>query len=71
MPDKPTEFSVRVEQGDVADPVQQFKNAIKQMKELLPLQAEWQMIGAQMCKIKFDALLKEGFSKQQVLFLYK
>ena len=30
MKDKPTEFSIRVEQGNVDDLVQKFKNGIKQ-----------------------------------------
>lgn len=71
MPDKPAEFSIRVEQGDVTDPVQQFKNGIKQMKDIMHLQKEWQMIDAQIRKIKFDALIKEGFSESQALFLVK
>ena len=71
MAEEPVEFSVRVEQGDIADPVQQLKNAIKQMKEMMPLQKEWQMIDAQIRKIRFDALLQEGFSEQQALILIK
>ena len=71
MKDKPTEFSVRVERGDVADPVQKFKDGIKQMREMMPLQIEWQVLDAQIRKAKFDALLKEGFSEPQALMLCK
>ena len=68
--DKP-EFSVRVEQGDAADRMQQMKTTIANLKEMLPYQLELQAIDAKMRKIKFDALIKEGFAVDQVLFLCK
>ena len=66
--DKPV-FSVKVTQGDIEDPVQQMKSAIKQIKELLPYHFEMQALIAQLTKSKYDVLVKEGFSKEEALFL--
>jgi len=66
--DKPI-FSVKVTQGDVEDPAQQMKSAIKQIKELLPYHFEMQVLIAQLTKSKYDALVKEGFSNDDALFL--
>ena len=66
--DKPV-FSVKVTQGDAEDPVQQMKDAIKRIREALPHHFEMQALMAQLTKSKYDALVKEGFSKDDALFL--
>ena len=71
MTEKPVAYSVRVEEGDVADPIQQLKNGIKQIKESMPYTIEMQQLLAKIAKTRYDALIKEGFPPDQALFLVK
>lgn len=71
MKDTPIEFSVRVEEGDVKDSKQLLKNTLKEFRANLPQYIEFQILNAQVKKAQFDALIQEGFSEQQALFLCK
>jgi hypothetical protein len=47
------------------------KEAIRNMKEQLPAMSEYYKIVAKMTRLKFDALLVEGFSPEEALKLCK
>ena len=66
-----TEFSVRVERGDVRDPLQQLKNSLELLRKSLPYQLEMQTITAALTRAKFNALIKEGITTELALLLCK
>lgn len=71
MTNKPPAFSIKVEEGDIEDPIQRGKKALREMKENMDFQLETQRVLAKIMKAKFDALIEEGFSEQQALMLVK
>ena len=71
MSEDPIAFSVKVEPGDGNDPIAKFRNALDEMRKTLALQLEFQTIQAQLIRGKYNALITEGFTKEQALFLCK
>ena len=69
MSEDPVEFSIKVEPGDSADPVTKIKNTMEEFRKTLPHQIEIQTLLAQLQMAKFKALVKEGFTIEQALFL--
>ena len=47
------------------------KEAIEQLKKTLPDLVEYVLLMAKLSKVKYDALIKEGFSKQEAIELSK
>ena len=68
MKNKPL-FSVKVEPGDIEDPMQQLCNYTQFMQDSAEYQIKIQQSIAKVIKAKYDALCKEGFNEQQALFL--
>ena len=65
------EFSVKVEQGDVGNSLQVFKNAVKEMRKTMTTNIEYQKLSAKLTKARYDYLIEEGFSEAQALVLCK
>ena len=71
MSEEPVAFSIKVEPGDSDDPITKFKEALAGMKNSLSLHLEFQTIQAKILRAKYNALITEGFTKEQALFLCK
>lgn len=71
MKEKPVEFSIKVEPGDVDSPLGLLRKGVEDLRKALPYQVELQEMLASVTKAKFDSLIQEGFSEQQALFLCK
>jgi len=69
--DKPLEFSIKMEPDNAESPVEQMKTLLKTFQDALPQHLQLQLLVAQITRAKFNALVKEGFTEQQALFLCK
>jgi hypothetical protein len=64
-------FSVKVEPGDIEDPIQQLRNHTRLIQDSVKYQIQIQKSTAKIIRARYDAFRKEGFNDQQALFLCK
>jgi hypothetical protein len=69
--DEPVAFSIQVQPGDAEDIVSSFKKSVRSIRELLPYHKEMQLLMAKALRMKYEALIGEGFAPEQALFLCK
>lgn len=48
-----------------------FAQAVKNLRDTLPAMLEWQALQARLQRARFEALVREGFTADQALYLVK
>jgi hypothetical protein len=48
-----------------------FAQAVKNLRDTLPAMLEWQALQARLQRARFEALVREGFTAEQALYLVK
>jgi len=64
---KEPDFTIGIQ--PIKDPIEQFREGVRLMKEGLKDQIEYQRLKAKILRANYNALIAEGFSEDQALFL--
>ena len=71
MEDKPSDLTIEIKPSEAEKNAYAFKENVAILKETLSVQIEFTQLKAKLDRVKYNALIAEGFSEQQALLLCK
>ena len=71
MEDKPSDFTIEIAPSEAEKNAHAFRESVAILKDTLSVQIEYTQLKAKLDRTRYVALIEEGFSEQQTLFLCK